>query len=135
MIKNCNLLIPRSPELTSKVQEKPSAFKIENPEHQNLKFLNFFEMFVIFGGAFCPPGSGSGTSRPKSMRIGPPIFILYLNVLGGNYRAVSRQRGPPAHLPPQHSQFPAEAAERVRHLHCGTGIHNSTAVYTREHDF
>ncbi len=31
-----------------------------------MKFLNFFSIFV---GHICPPGSGSGSCRPKSMRI------------------------------------------------------------------
>jgi hypothetical protein len=46
----------------SKLQDKPSALTREHPAFQNMKFLYFFY--------FCgPPGSVSGTSRPKSMRI------------------------------------------------------------------
>jgi hypothetical protein len=41
LIKNCNLLIPRSPQRTSKLQEKPSALKREHPALQK-KCLNFF---------------------------------------------------------------------------------------------
>jgi|688.fasta_scaffold2098858_1 hypothetical protein len=41
----------------SKLQEKPSTLKKEHPAIQNLKFHNFFSIFV---GNFCPPGSGPG---------------------------------------------------------------------------
>jgi hypothetical protein len=48
-IKNCNLLIPKTPERTSKLQENPSALKREYPALQNMKFLNFFLfLWVIF---------------------------------------------------------------------------------------
>jgi hypothetical protein len=40
----------------SKLQKKPSALKREHPALQNMKFLNFFPIFVVH---FCPPGSGS----------------------------------------------------------------------------
>jgi hypothetical protein len=53
-IRNCNLLIPRPPKRTSKLQEKPSARIREHPALQNIKFL-----FSIFLGQLCPPGSGS----------------------------------------------------------------------------
>ncbi len=56
-------IISRRPWRTSKVQEKPSASK-ENIQH--FKTWNFFT-FSIFVGQFYPRGSGS--SRPKSMRI------------------------------------------------------------------
>jgi hypothetical protein len=49
MIKNCNLLIPRPPYRTSKLQEKPSVLKREHPALQNIKFLTFYSIFwVIF---------------------------------------------------------------------------------------
>jgi hypothetical protein len=54
-----------------KLQEKPPPFKKEPPEVHNMKFLNFF----LFVGHFCPHGSGSGPSRPKSMRIPAASFI------------------------------------------------------------
>ncbi len=41
----------------SKLQEKPSALKIEHFALQKIKFINLF-MFV---GHFCPPGSGLRT--------------------------------------------------------------------------
>ncbi len=50
MIKNCNLLIPRPPSRTSKLQEKPSDLKREHPAPQNMKFLTFF----YFCGSFLP---------------------------------------------------------------------------------
>jgi hypothetical protein len=54
LIKNCNLLIPRPPQDTSKLEEKPSALKKERPATQNIKFLNFFLfLWVIF--AFLDP--------------------------------------------------------------------------------
>jgi hypothetical protein len=42
LIKNCNLLIPRPPLRTSKLQEKPSALKREHPVLKNMKILDFF---------------------------------------------------------------------------------------------
>jgi hypothetical protein len=55
-IKNCNFLISRPSQRTSKLQEKPSALK-ENVQH----FKNeIYLLFYIFMGNFCPPGSGSG---------------------------------------------------------------------------
>jgi hypothetical protein len=41
-IKNYTLSIPRPLERTSKLQNKPSAFKREHPALKNMKFLNFF---------------------------------------------------------------------------------------------
>ncbi len=40
--KNFNLVIPRSPYRTHKLQEKPSALKKEHPALQNMKFFYFF---------------------------------------------------------------------------------------------
>ncbi len=57
-IKNCNLLAPWLPYRTSKLQEKPLAFKIEHPALQKIKFINFFSIFM---GHFCPPVSESGS--------------------------------------------------------------------------
>ena len=49
MIKNCNLLIPRPPKRTPKLQEKPSALKREHPVLKNRKILDFFLiLWVIF---------------------------------------------------------------------------------------
>jgi hypothetical protein len=45
LIKNCNLLIPRPPERTSRLQEKPSALKREHPAIQNMKFVSFLKIF------------------------------------------------------------------------------------------
>jgi hypothetical protein len=55
LIKNCNYLSLSSIR-TSKLLEKPSALNREHPALPNMKFLNFFSIFV---GHFCPPGSGS----------------------------------------------------------------------------
>ncbi len=44
--KNCNLLIPRPPLRTSKLQEKPSALKREHPALQKTKFINFLFLFL-----------------------------------------------------------------------------------------
>jgi len=54
IIKICNLLIPKPPKWTSKLQEKPSALKREHPALQKITFINFFSIFV---GRFCPPRS------------------------------------------------------------------------------
>jgi hypothetical protein len=51
IIKNQNLLIPRPPKRTSKLQKKPAALKKEHPALQNMKFCKFF----YFGGSFFPP--------------------------------------------------------------------------------
>jgi hypothetical protein len=48
--KNCNLLIPRPPERTSKLQEKPSAL---NREHRALQKMKLF-LNSIFLGHFFP---------------------------------------------------------------------------------
>jgi hypothetical protein len=47
MIKNCNLLILRPPERTSKLQEKPSALKREHQALKKIKNINFFQFFGI----------------------------------------------------------------------------------------
>jgi hypothetical protein len=52
-IKNYNLPIPRPPEITPKLQKKPSTLKREHPALQNIKFLNFF----FFRGSFLPSWS------------------------------------------------------------------------------
>ncbi len=49
LIKSCNLLIPRPPKRTPKLQEKPSALTGEHPAIQNMKILYFFLfLWVIF---------------------------------------------------------------------------------------
>jgi hypothetical protein len=50
LIKNCNLLIPRPLQRTSKLQEKPSAFKRKHSAIQNMNFIYFF----FFRGSFFP---------------------------------------------------------------------------------
>jgi hypothetical protein len=49
--RKLHLLIPRPPRKTSKLKEKLSALKRENPALQNMKFINFF---IIFVGHFLP---------------------------------------------------------------------------------
>jgi hypothetical protein len=70
LIKNCNLLIPRPPERTPKLQEMPSALKREHPVLKNMKILDcFLFLWVIF--ALLDPdldpqfecGSGSRSSN------------------------------------------------------------------------
>jgi hypothetical protein len=46
--KNCNLLIPRPPERTPKLQEKPSAVKREHPVLKNMNSGFFSIWWVIF---------------------------------------------------------------------------------------
>jgi hypothetical protein len=50
----------------SKLQEKPLAQIREHPALQNSKVSSVFSLFV---GHFCPSETGSGSSRPKSIRI------------------------------------------------------------------
>ncbi len=45
----------------SKLQKKSSALKRGHPTLQN---MNFYQFFSTFGGHFCPPGSGSGSTGP-----------------------------------------------------------------------
>ncbi len=80
MIKNCNLLIPRTPLRTPKLQEKPSALKREHPALQKMKILFFF---LFESGSYQPSAwirrsrSGSG-STPKC----PGSATLVATVLG-----------------------------------------------------
>jgi hypothetical protein len=48
LIKNYILLIPRPSERIPKLQEKPSALKREHPALQNMIFLLFIFLWVIF---------------------------------------------------------------------------------------
>ncbi len=79
LVKNCNLLIPRPPKRTPKLQEKPSAHKREHPALQKMKILSFFLFFWDIFALLDPDpdpqfvcGSGSGSSSSNqcgSMRI------------------------------------------------------------------
>jgi hypothetical protein len=65
IIKNRNLLIPRSPLRTPKLQEKPSASK-ENIQHfKTWNFLTFF----YFSGSFFPSWIRIRIQQLKLMRI------------------------------------------------------------------
>ncbi len=66
LIKNCNLLIPRPPERTPKLQKKTSALKSEHPVLQKMKILSFFLFFGAISPLLDPDpqfvcGSGSAT--------------------------------------------------------------------------
>jgi hypothetical protein len=68
LYKYCNLLIPRPPQRTPKLQEKPSALKREHPALQNMKILYLFQfLWVIFALLDPDPhfecGCGSGSSN------------------------------------------------------------------------
>jgi hypothetical protein len=63
LIKNFNLLIPRPPQRTPKLQEKPSALKREQPELKIMKILDF----TYFSGSFLP--SWIRIQQLKLMRI------------------------------------------------------------------
>ncbi len=54
LIKNCNLLIPRPPQRTPKLQEKPSALKREHPVLKNMKLLDIF-LFLWVNFALLDP--------------------------------------------------------------------------------
>jgi hypothetical protein len=47
LIKKCNLLIPRPPLRTSKLQEKPSALKKEHPSLQKMIFNDFLLLLWV----------------------------------------------------------------------------------------
>ncbi len=68
LMKNCNLVIPKTPKRTSKLQQKVRNLHPSKENIQHFKTWNFLTFFY-FCRSFCPPGSGSGSSRPKSMRI------------------------------------------------------------------
>ncbi len=53
LIKNCNLLFPRPPKRTHKLQEKPSALKKTSSTSKHENSVLFFYFFCHF----CPPGS------------------------------------------------------------------------------
>jgi hypothetical protein len=62
LIKNCNLLIPRPPLRTPKLQEKPSVLKREHLVLKNMKILDFFLFFwVIFALLIPDPDPDPGT--------------------------------------------------------------------------
>jgi hypothetical protein len=62
--KNCNLLIPRPPWRTSKLQKKPSALKREHLALQNIKFLDpdpIYGSLLSFLASVLTDGRGRGT--------------------------------------------------------------------------
>jgi hypothetical protein len=62
-IKNYNLLIPRPPQRTSKLQETPSALKREHSSLQNMKFLKLvLFLWLIFELLDPDPDSKSGST-------------------------------------------------------------------------
>ncbi len=77
--KNCNLLIPRPPQRTFKLQEKTSSLEREYLALQNLNFLHFCGSILPswIRIRICIPNAdpdlysqcGSGSSQPKWMRI------------------------------------------------------------------
>ncbi len=54
----------------SKLQQKTPALKREHTALQNMKFLNFFAIFV---GNFCPPGSGYGSTDLIESGLNPDL--------------------------------------------------------------
>ncbi len=54
-IKNCNLLIPRSPGRTSKLQEKPSVLKTERPAIQSSGSTTLVPSVSIVPAAYFAP--------------------------------------------------------------------------------
>jgi hypothetical protein len=71
-LKKCNLPIPRPPQRTPKLQEKPSAPKREHPALQNMTFLHFF----LFCGSFVLPWITSGGSG----RLKQIVYVLVKKV-------------------------------------------------------
>jgi hypothetical protein len=74
-IRNCILLIPRPSFSTTKIQEKPSAFKREHPAFHSMNFSTFFCFFCVIFVLLDPDplsklnpdlrvlGSGSASNR------------------------------------------------------------------------
>jgi hypothetical protein len=95
LIKNCNLLIPRPPQRTPKLQEKPSALKREHLAVQKMKIVSFF---LFFGAIFalldpdpdpaaqinadpCGSGSGYGTLLKRIFKVTEKINFFLENIL------------------------------------------------------
>jgi hypothetical protein len=90
LVNHCNLLIPRPPKRTSKLQEKSSALNREHPAIPNLKFINF----SLFCGSFKPSwirihwpdwirirsGSGSET-LPEAIQLGDRMQRLTFRLM------------------------------------------------------
>jgi hypothetical protein len=63
------------PERTYKPQKKPSALKRELPAFQNMKFLNFYLLGVIFALLEPDPDSESGYGPTFTVGCKKSIFI------------------------------------------------------------
>jgi hypothetical protein len=103
LIKNCNLLIPRPPLRTPKLQEKPSALRKEHPVLKNMKILNFFLfLWVIFAlldpdpdpatqfnADPCGYGSGYGSGSETLPPLTPPSS--YVKLISSLHSAFKRE--------------------------------------------
>ncbi len=69
LIKNYSLLISRTPQRTSKLQETPSTLKRKHPALQIIRFS-------FFVGHFCPSGSRSGSTT----------LMFYVMVTGTSFK-------------------------------------------------
>jgi hypothetical protein len=67
----------------SKLQEKPSA---PISEHLAFKTWNLNTLILIGHFCFCPPGYGSGSRQPKSMRIHSDQDPQHYKILTNNVR-------------------------------------------------
>jgi hypothetical protein len=74
-IKNCNLLV-------SKLQEKPSALKRENPVLQKMKFINFF-LCLWFIFALLVPNSDPDPGTP--IESGSTILLSTMKRVGRTF--------------------------------------------------
>jgi hypothetical protein len=72
MIKNCNLLIPRTP----KRQEKPSALKREHPALQNMTFLYIYLFLWVILALLDPDPDTATQMNADPCRSGSESKIL-----------------------------------------------------------
>ena len=109
--KNCNLLIPRPPERTPKLQEKPSAVKREHPVLKNMNSGFFSIWWVIFALLDPDPdpttqinadpcGSGYGSGSKTLVVVNCAEFTLSLGLHKG--RPSYRRSLPPSKENIQH---------------------------------
>ncbi len=126
-IKNCKLLIPR----TFKLQEKPSALKIEHSALQNIKFRNL----IYFCGSFCPSGSGTGFRSlirihwPDWIRIHPGSETLVEREDEREHKVGVRSTRQHLYIGTPHGTLPDEVqtSAKLWIIFAGTGF---TSTYT-----
>jgi hypothetical protein len=99
LIKNCNLLIPRPPLRTLKLQEKPSALKREHPVVQYLKTWKFWIFFLFLWVIFAlldPDPSTQINADPE------PCILQYVDL---DLRSLFAQPVPDSTVLPSQNKY------------------------------